>query len=83
MALLRRTELPIWLSKKYGTSTALANALSVTRQTAHNLLTGRTIPSYENCEKLGLGLAFLVRETEGTREVTNLDDFLSGANRIA
>lgn len=76
MALLRRSDLPAWLSKKFGSSGTLAAALGVTRQTAHNLLTGRTIPSYENCEKLGLSLAFLPRETEGTREMTDLDDFL-------
>jgi DNA-binding XRE family transcriptional regulator len=76
MALLKRSELPVWLVKKYRSATALATALGVTRQTAHNLLTGRTIPSYENCEKLGLSAAFLVRETEGTVEMTTLDDFL-------
>jgi len=73
---LKRSELRAWLLKKYGSASALARALDVTRQTAHNLLTGRTVPSYENCEKLGLSAAFLVRETEGKREMTNLDDFL-------
>jgi hypothetical protein len=76
MALLKRSDLPAWLLKKYGSSGALATALGVTRQTAHNLLTGRTIPSYENCEKLGLSPAFLFRETEGSKEMTDLDDFL-------
>ena len=76
MSLLKRSELRAWLLKKYGSASALAAALGVTRQTAHNLLTGRTIPSYENCEKLGLSPAFLLRETEETGGMTNLDEFL-------
>jgi hypothetical protein len=59
----------------------LATALGVTRQTAHNFLTGRTMPSYENCEKLGLIPAFVVRETEGTGEMSNLDEFLMQRER--
>lgn len=76
MALLRLSELRPWLLQRYGSASALAAALGVTRQTAHNLLTGRTLPSQQNCEKLGLSPAFLVRETEGTKEMTNLNDFL-------
>ena len=76
MALLRVSELRPWLLQRYGSASALAAALGVTRQTAHNLLTGRTLPSAENCEKLGLSPAFLVREKEGTKEMTNLNDFL-------
>jgi hypothetical protein len=66
-----------WLLKKYGAASSLAAALGVTRQTAHNFLTGRTIPSYENCEKLGLLPVFLLREKEGTMEMSNLDDYLA------
>ncbi len=80
MAILNRSELPVWLLKKYGSASALATALDVTRQTAHNILSGRTVPSYENCEKLGLTLAFLLQETEGTRGMTNLEDFLRQRN---
>lgn len=80
MALLRRSELPVWLLKKYGTASALATAIGVSRQTAHNLLKGRTIPSYENCERLGLSPAFVSQETEGS-VLTGLDDFLAERER--
>jgi hypothetical protein len=77
MDLLKRSELPAWLLKKFGSASNLAAALNVTRQTAHNLITGRTIPSYETCERLGLDPAFLLTEKEKTRTMSSLDDFLS------
>lgn len=77
MDLLKRSELPAWLLKKFGSASALAAALNVTRQTAHNLITGRTIPSYETCERLGLDPAFLLMDKEKTRTMSSLDDFLS------
>lgn len=76
MALLRLSELRPWLLQRYGSASVLAAALGVTRQTAHNLLTGRTLPSYENCEKLGLSPAFVVQEGKGTRDMTSLDNYL-------
>jgi hypothetical protein len=76
VALLRLSELRSWLLQRYGSASALAAALGVTRQTAHNLLTGRTLPSYENCAKLGLTPAFLVQEGKGTEEMTSLDNYL-------
>ena len=81
MALLKRTDLPGWLSRKYGTAIVLAKALGVTRQTAHNFLSGRTLPSYENCHKLGLDIAFLLREEEGTRGMMDLSEFLTQRER--
>jgi hypothetical protein len=77
MHLLKRSELPAWLLKKYGSASYLASALNVTRQTAHNLITGRTIPSYETCERLGLDPAFLLTDKERERTMSSLDDFLS------
>jgi hypothetical protein len=77
MDLLKRSELPAWLLKKFGSASALAAALNVTRQTAHNLITGRTIPSYETCERLGLDPAFLLTGRERTQAMSSLDDFLS------
>jgi hypothetical protein len=53
----------------------------VTRQTAHNLLTGRTLPSFENCAKLGLSPAFVVQEGKGTEEMTTLDNYLMQRER--
>jgi hypothetical protein len=82
VALLRVSELRSWLIQRYGSASALAAALDVTRQTAHNLLTGRTLPSQENCEKLGLSAAFLVRETEGSNEMANLNDFLMQRDQV-
>jgi hypothetical protein len=77
MDLLKCSELPAWLLRRYGSASNLATALGVTRQTAHNLVTGRTIPSYENCAKLGLDPAFLLTEKERKKETISLDDFLS------
>lgn len=77
MDLLKSSELPDWLLRRFGTASALAAALGVTRQTAHNLITGRTIPSYETCEKLGLNPAFLLAERESQQKMISLDDFLS------
>lgn len=76
VALLRLSELRSWLLQRYGSASALAAALGVTRQTAHNLLTGRTQPSYENCAKLGLSPAFVIQEGKGTEEMTSLDNYL-------
>jgi len=76
VALLRLSELRPWLLQRYGSASTLAAALGVTRQTAHNLLTGRTLPSYENCAKFGLSPAFVVQEGKGTREMTSLDNYL-------
>jgi hypothetical protein len=77
VALLRLSELRPWLLQRYGSASALAAALGVTRQTAHNLLTGRTLPNLENCTKLGLSPAFVLEEAEGAREMTSLDQYLS------
>jgi hypothetical protein len=76
MALLRPSELRPWLLQRYGSASILAATLGVTRQTAHNLLTGRTLPSYENCAKLGLSPAFVVQEGKGSREMTSLNNYL-------
>ena len=77
MDLLRHTDLPAWLLRKFGSASALAAAMGVTRQTAHNLITGRTIPSYETCEKLGLYPAYLLAKKETQQVMISLDDFLS------
>jgi hypothetical protein len=77
MDLLKRSELPAWLLKRFGSASVLAATLNTTRQTAHNIITGRTIPNYETCEKLGLELVFLLAEKRRSEEMVNLDDFLS------
>jgi hypothetical protein len=77
MDLLKHTDLPAWLIRKFGSASAVAAAMGVTRQTAHNLISGRTVPSYETCEKLGLYPAYFLAEKETQQEMTSLDDFLS------
>ena len=81
MDLLRRAELPAWLLKEYGSARGLATALGVTRQTAHNLTSGRTIPSYDNCERLGLDPVFLLTKPEERRTMNTLDEFLAKRNQ--
>jgi hypothetical protein len=77
MDLLKRSELPAWLVQRFGSARGLADALDTTRQTAHNLITGRTLPNYETCQKLGLEPMFMETRDRGTAEMENLDDFLS------
>ena len=81
MDLLRRSELPAWLQARFGSASELAAKMNVTRQTAHNLMTGRTIPSYETCEKLGLDPVFMLRTAEERRKMSTLDDFLAQRER--
>ncbi len=77
MEILQRTALSAWLLKRFGNAGALAAALGVSRQTAHNLITGRTNPNDKHCEKLGIIPAFLLPEKEIKRDMQSLDDFLS------
>ena len=77
MDLLRRSELKHWLSAKFGSANGLAKALNMTRQTAHNLLHDKSIPSYETCEKLGLTPVFLLEPPEEKRKMSTLDQFLA------
>jgi len=77
MELLRRSEFSAWLLRRFKTTAELAAKLGVTRQTAHNLMTARTIPSYETCEKLGIEPAFLVVDKDKDVHMNTLDDFLS------
>ena len=77
MDLLKRSDLPAWLLGRFASASALAAALGVTRQTAHNLITGRTSPSDKHCEALGIIPAFLLPEREATRDMQSLDQFLS------
>ncbi len=78
MDLLKRSELPAWLMQRFASARGLADALNTTRQTAHNLITGRTIPSYETCQKLGLEPMFLeIQKEMPVATPSNLDDFLS------
>lgn len=81
MALLRSSELRPWLLERYGSASVLAAALGTTRQTAHNLLTGRTLPNLETCAKLGLRPAFVCEEAEGAREMASLDQYLAQRDR--
>src|SRR5580700_6168087 len=76
MDLLKSSELPAWLLERYGSASVLAKALGTTRQTAHNLMTGRTIPSYETCKKLGLEPMFMQMLTRSSDEMDTLEDFL-------
>jgi hypothetical protein len=77
MELLNSTDLSAWLLTKFGNAGHLATALGVSRQTAHNLLTGQTSPNDKHCEKLGIIPAFLVPERETRPGMQSLDDFLS------
>jgi hypothetical protein len=77
MELLKGTDLPAWLLEKFGSAGHLAADLRITRQTAHNLITGRTRPNDKHCEELGIVAAFLVPERETKRGMQSLDDFLS------
>jgi hypothetical protein len=77
MDLLKRSELPAWLQQRFGSVGALAAALNTSRQTAHNLFTGRTIPSFETCQKLGLEMVFMETKERGEGDMDNLDDFLT------
>jgi transcriptional regulator with XRE-family HTH domain len=77
MDLLRRPELQHWLLAKFGSASELAKELKMTRQTAFNLLNGKTIPSYDTLEKLGLTPVFLVESPEEKRKMNTLDQFLS------
>lgn len=77
MDLLRRSALPAWLLWRFGSASALAAAINVTRQTAHNLITGRTSPSDKHCEELGIVPAFLLPEKKIRRDLQSLDDFLA------
>lgn len=81
VALLRISELRPWLLERYGSASVLAATLGTTRQTAHNLLTGRTLPNLETCAKLGLSLAFVYEEAEGATEMTSLDQYLAQRDR--
>ena len=83
MDLLKRSELPTWLLQRFGSASSLAEALGVTRQTAHNLITGRTMPSYETCERLGLDPVFMLRERRDSGSMDSLDSFLSKRNELA
>jgi hypothetical protein len=76
MDLMRRSDLPAWLLWRFGSASALAAALGVTRQTAHNLITGKTSPNNKHCEKLGIIPAFLLQERKIRRGLQGLDDFL-------
>jgi hypothetical protein len=77
MDLLRRSELPAWFQQRFGSVSGLAKALNTSRQTAHNLFTGRTIPSHETCQKLGLELMFMETQERSKSDMENLDDFLA------
>jgi hypothetical protein len=77
MEILRRADLSAWLHKRFGSAGALAAALGVSRQTAHNLITGQTNPNEKHCEKLGIIPAFLLPEKEIKRDMQSLDDFLT------
>ena len=77
MEMLRRTDLSAWLLERFGNASALAAALGVSRQTAHNLITGQTRPNDRHCEKLGIIPAYLLPEKEIKRDMQSLDDFLS------
>jgi hypothetical protein len=77
MDLIKRSELPAWLRRKFGSASKLAAELGLTRQTSHNLLTGRTIPNDETCRKLGLDPVFLLQAQEKKRPMSTLDQFLS------
>jgi hypothetical protein len=76
MELLKSSDLSAWLLNRFGTASALAKELSVSRQTAYNLLTGQTSPNDKHCEKLGIVQAFLVPERGIRQGVQSLDDFL-------
>jgi hypothetical protein len=76
VALLRPSELRPWLLERYGSAIVLAATLGTTRQTAHNLLTGRTLPNLETSAKLGLSPAFVYEQAEGAREMMSLDQYL-------
>jgi hypothetical protein len=77
MEMLQRRDLSAWLLKRFGNAGALAAALGVSRQTAHNLITGQTSPNDKHCEKLGIVPAFMLPEKETRRDMQSLDDFLS------
>ena len=77
MDLIKRAELPEWLRRKFGTASKLAAALGTTRQTSYNLLSGRTIPNDETCEKLGLDPVYLIESPEKKRQMSTLEQFLS------
>jgi hypothetical protein len=79
MDLIKRSELPAWLLRKFGSANKLAEELDLTRQTSYNLLTGRTIPNDETCRKLGLDPVFLLEPVERKRQMSTLEQFL--ANR--
>lgn len=77
MDLLRRPELQHWLLAKFGSARELAKVLQMSRQTAFNLLNGKTIPSYDTCERLGLTPVFLLESPEERRKMNTLDQFLA------
>lgn len=77
MDLIKRSELPAWLLRKFGSAGKLAAELGLSRQTSHNILSGRTIPNDETCRKLGLDPVFLLQTTETRRQMSTLDQFLS------
>jgi hypothetical protein len=81
MELLKNTDLPAWLLERFGSASAVAAALGITRQTAHNLITGRTSPNDKHCKELGIVPAFLVSEKGIRRGMQSLDDFLSARSR--
>ena len=49
----------------------------MSRQTAFNLLNGKTIPSYDTLERLGLTPVFLIESPEEKRKMGTLDQFLA------
>src|SRR5579863_1199812 len=77
MDLIKRSELPEWLQRKFGTASKLAAALGTTRQTSYNLLTGRTHPNDETCKKLGLDPVYLIETPEQRRQMSTLEQFLN------
>src|ERR1017187_7030427 len=77
MEMLRRTDLSAGLLERFGNASALAAALGVSRQTAHNLITGQTKPNDRHCEKLGIIPGYLLPEEETKRNMQSLDDFLT------
>jgi hypothetical protein len=81
MELLKTTDLSAWLLERFGSASALAAALGITRQTAHNLIAGRTSPNDKHCKELGIVPAFLVPEEGTKRGMQSLDDFLSARGR--
>jgi len=83
MELLESKDLSAWLLNRFGNAGALAGELSVSRQTAHNLITGQTRPNDKHCDKLGIVPAFLVPERGIRQGMQSLDDFLwiRGRNR--